>query len=451
NGVETWLITLGGAENTAPVTSAVAKLTSFAGTPVPAAGGQLTVPSLANIPMVEVKGENLQSYEPDVKRVLRILGPNLQFPIVLSDSGSYEWQSTYIKFTSDKLKGLKGVYNLEMLDSKYGPIANIPLNFVETTAVTASAILFQITSGTNSAQPFNLIRPFEIDRTYDLVIKGDKLKPATGTYSLRYYSMTSAGTTPTGSMATMFVSFAVSTDAMWTNTMITVAKAMLPSSSVLADGMPTSIVVWDDAKNMPASSQVPVVFLSQANDLNKAQAVINTVNGYDAKSAVMIDKKSTDVTGNIDVIGSGFTSFTSRHLDLVLQINGRPVHIPIAYSAPMTAAGTTSPTAADWSDNYIKGYINYNMPIPVMDPTMPAGEMLGTAVTKYPCGLLIWDDKLQAQVTPFMVSLKFMATTTTMPGISKVNGFEFYGSPIELTTSITDLRIEGQNFGEQSA
>ncbi|HOD41783.1 MAG TPA: hypothetical protein PKL57_14585, partial [Candidatus Wallbacteria bacterium] len=203
NGVETWLITLGGAENTAPVTSAVAKLTSFAGVPVPAAGGQITVPSLANIPMVEVKGENLQSYEPEVKRVLRILGPNLQFPIVLSDSGSYEWQSTYIKFTSDKLKGLKGVYNLEMLDSKYGPIANIPLNFVETTAVTASAVLFQITSGTNSAQPFNLIRPFEIDRTYDLVIKGDKLKPATGTYSLRYYNMTSAGTTPTGSMATM--------------------------------------------------------------------------------------------------------------------------------------------------------------------------------------------------------------------------------------------------------
>ncbi len=454
NGVETWLIAMGDAGMDAPVTSEMPVINSFAGMLVPAGGGQINVPSLTNIAFVKVAGTNLQSYEPDVKRVLRLLGPNLQFPIVLSDSGSYEWMSDSISFSSEKLKGLKGLYNLELLDSKRGPIATLPLSFTNTDAVAAvSAILFQITSGQNSAQPFNLIRPFEIDRTYDLIIKGDMLKPASGTYSLRYYNMMSAdGTTVPASMATMFISFAVSTDAGWTTNMITVKKEMLPSSTVLTDGMPTSIVVWDDAKNMPASSQISVVFLSQMIDPNAgAQAVINTVNGYDAKSAVMIDKKSGDTMANIDVIGSGFMSYTSRHLDLVLQINGRPVHIPIAYSAPMTAAGTTTPSSSNWSDGYIKGVINYSMPIPVMDPTMPAGETLGSAVTKYPCGLLIWDDKLQKQVTPFMVSLKFMATTTTMPLITSVNSMAFNGMPIELSSEAPEIKVDGQNFGDQSA
>ncbi|HNY10821.1 MAG TPA: hypothetical protein PKK26_04430, partial [Candidatus Wallbacteria bacterium] len=453
-GVEAWLLSEGGSTTGAmgAVTKPQVMISEIAGKAVPpAAITPVDIQISADVPFILVKGTGFKPLMPEHKRVLQLSGPAFQFPMVLADSGSFNWSDNDIRFDSGKLKGLKDVYMVELFDSQFGLLASVPIRFATTTAAfNANVYIFELQNGEKIAPAFGLSRPFEVDKTKDLIIKGDKMMPAAGVkYALVCYSSpvttTSGTTTATSNVQPIKIELLTSDDtANWTLNKITLKADVMKAKALIPNvGSALTIV---QVGGIQQSSMFQVVFFDQAFDANNQKpAIITSVNGYDAQSVVNLDRPAGVSSIDLSVVGQNFSAPSRRHLDLVFQLPLGAVNIPLVDSFD----------TVNWTDTFLKAKLDFTRQVPVIIAGQVAGN-IGDYFTQYPAGLIIVDDMLGKPVTPTMVPIKFVAGTQNMPVITKVNGLEFFGTPIpiEVPLNVTlanlDLKFEGQNFGTAS-
>ncbi len=452
-GVETWLITEGEDTPVPPPDFELSKvvITTIAGrkvanpTPgIPSMPAPFELAVAPDMPIIEVSGDNFKPFSPEDRRVLQLSGPELKFPVILADSGSFNWTGNSIKFGSEKLKGLKGYYILEIFDTKYGQLTSVAVRISEGQASDISVYILELINGDRSAPAFNASRPFEVVNTKDLVLKGDRMLPPAGVK----YAVKCFGSKLNSNEAAAPVYLSTSADIdNWKDNMIAI-KADNMRNSQIAPNVLASIVIWDVAADKPVSSTISVIFFYSDFDPGTMKpAVINTVNGVSAQSVINLSRPQNG-SSVIDIVltGSNFSSPSHRHLDLIFQVSGSALHVPIADSA----------SAADWSDTKIKGRIDTQKAVPSIMSAQAPGTV-GDYIAKFPCGINIIDDIAGKPVNPFMISIRFVNELSDMPVINKVNGVEFLGSPItveaagDLNSAAFEMKLEGKNFGGQGA
>ncbi|OGM06754.1 MAG: hypothetical protein A2008_10345 [Candidatus Wallbacteria bacterium GWC2_49_35] len=358
-------------------------ITKIGGIAVPTDGTAAKLGEMTVNPFAVIEGTNLNALTGE-RRVIKVHNPKLMVPVFLCDNGSTDWTDTSIKFSTAPLKGVTGASKIELFDSKYGSILAIPVEFTASTIVfTPKVIVRELVSGTNISNPFGLIRPFEIDRTKDLVVKGDMLLPASGTFSLKYFKAAVDSTT-TGS----FVEIGKSGSTNWTNYEITIAAASLPAVADLPDYKATSLVIWDDTANAPASSQMLVLFRGAA-----APAVtmaIDTVNTQSAANVVTLLPPSDGTTTMTPLVitGRNLKHPNKMRADFMFFIDNAVEVVPIAFN-----------DAAGWGSDSISV---------MLDWAKLAGKTNLVAV------LVIFDEMQRLEVTA-RVRVKFTSSVLPQP------------------------------------
>jgi hypothetical protein len=395
-------------------------ITKIGGIAVPTDGTAAKLGDMTVNPFAVIEGTNLNALTGE-RRVIKVHNPKLMVPVFLCDNGSTDWTDTSIKFSTAPLKGVTGASKIELFDSKYGSILAMPVEFTASSiAFTPKVIVKELVSGTNISNPFGLIRPFEIDRTKNLVVKGDMLLPTSGTYSLKYFKAGVDGTT--GS----FVEIGKSGSTNWTNYEITIASASLPAVADLPDYKATSLVIWDDAANAPASSQMLVLFRGAA-----APAVtmaIDTVNTQSAANVVTLlpPAAGTSTLTPLVITGRNLKHPNKMRADFMFFIDNNVEVVPVAFN-----------DAAGWGNDSISV---------MLDWAKLAGKTNLGAV------LVIFDEMQRLEVTA-RVRVKFTSSVLPQPSfirtIKGVNGStneiklyqDSWGATPPLTELPTDLSI----------
>jgi len=451
-GVETWLITESSAPPVTPPDFEVPKvvITSISGRKVsnptegiPSMPAPFELSLSSDMPIIEVNGENFKPIGFEERRALQISGPELNFPLMLADSGSFNWTGNSIKFGSEKLRGLKGYYILEVFDTKYGLLASVPVRIDGGQTAETSVYLLELINGDRAVPAFNMSRPFEVVKTRDLALKGERmLPPAGGKYILKCFGAAVRSDMPAESAILL-----TSADtASWTANMITIKTEAMKAANI-APNVQSSLAVWDASTDKPVSSFVSVIFFDSDFDPETMKpAIINAVNGISAQSVINLSKPQNGSSViELVVTGENFASPSYRHLDLVFQVYGSTVHVPIADSVNI----------GGWSNTAIKCKVDTQKAVPAKMPGQTPGT-IGEYMAKFPCGINIIDDRLNKPVNPFMISVRFVNEVTDMPVIKKVNGIEFLGSPITVEAAadpngVFEIKLEGINFGSQDA
>jgi len=388
-------------------------------------------------PAVEVRGKNFNTSDPEAKRYLQIVGPSA-FPIILLDCGSTAWTNTGIFFPGVMLNGLSGEWQMQLFDTKYGTLFSFPIYLGEEMAAGTNPFktrIFSVKNGEMEHPVYNLNQPIAIDKTQDLSILGEGFVP--GSYSLKYYS--------NSAFTELFAPASADWENYWVTGEIKITGNKL-SQKLQNISMPfNSMLVIKEGTNS-VSITIPVTFYDKAPTASteNVPAIINTVNGIPADTLVTLKKAPNASVLDINLRGMNFKSYTKRHLDLVFQYNGMPVHVPIAYS-----------TDNGWQNESIDAVIRLTDTVPVIFPGQPTAS-IQSYMDEYSTGLLIWDDAQGSQVNPFMVMVTLMlpydSVTTVAPYINTVNGKDFTGVPVVVTfASATDevrtVSFGGYNFG----
>lgn len=366
-------------------------ITKIGGIAVPADGTAAKLGDMTVNPFAVIEGANLNALTGE-KRVVKIHNPKLMVPLFLCDNGNPDWTDTLIKFNTSALKGISGPSKLELFDSKYGTMLAIPVEFTASAVpVTTKVIITEIISGTNASNPFGLIRPFEIDRTKELKLKGDALLPASGTYSLKYFKAdTSDATNGT------FVEIGKSGASNWTNYEITIAAASLPTVENIADYKATSLVIWDDAANKPASSQMLVLF--RGASVAPAAMVIETVNTQPANNVVTLIPPADGAPTKTPLVitGRNLKHPNKMRLDLMFFVDNAVEVVPVAFN-----------DNAGWGSDSISVMLDW--------ATLAGKTNLGAV-------MVIFDEMQRLEVSP-RVRIKFTSNPVPQPAfIRQIKG-----------------------------
>ncbi len=315
-------------------------ITKIAGINVPADGTAVQLGDLTVNPFALIEGTKLNALGGE-KRVIKVHTPKLTLPIFLCDNGNIEWTDTVINFNTAPLKGITGSAKFELFDSKYGTVLTIPVEFNAVTPDTPKVIVTEIISGANVSNPFGLVRPFEIDRTKELKLKGDAMKPASGTYSLKYFKEADGGG--------LFVDIIKSDAANWLNYEITVAASSLPSVENIADYKATALVIWDDTANAPASSRMLVTF--KGSTTPSAGITLETVNGQNAANIVTLlpPPDGGGTTTQLIITGKNLKQSNKLRIDLMFFIDNALDAVPVAFNDAAGWGNETISVLLDWS------------------------------------------------------------------------------------------------------
>ncbi len=317
-------------------------ISKIAGISVPTDGTSVNLGDLTANPFAVIEGANLNALGGE-KRVIKVHNPKLPLPAFLCENGSIDWTDASIKFSTAPLKGITGGSKLELFDSKYGTILTIPVEFTAEAPVAPKVIVTEIISGANASNPFGLVRPFEIERTNELKLKGDSMLPLSGTYSLKYFKAALDGASD-GS----FVEIIKSGAANWTNYEITIAAASLPGVENIADYKATTLVIWDDAANRPASSQMLVLFKGASAPV--AAMVIETVNNQSAANVVTL-LPPPDGAGTMTplvITGKNLKHPAKLRADLMFFVDNAIEVVPVAFNDASGWGSETISVMLDW-------------------------------------------------------------------------------------------------------
>ncbi len=355
-------------------------ITKIGGISIPSDGTAAKLGDLTVQPFAVIEGSRLNALTGE-KRVIKVHNPKFVVPVFLCDNGSADWTDSSIKFSTAPLKGVTGMSKIELFDSKYGTVFAAPVEFsTSSVVVTPKVIITEIISGANVSNPFGLIRPFEIDRTKELKLKGDMMLPASGTYSLRYFK---AAVDPAAQGS--FVEIAKSGSASWTNYEITIAAASLPSVENIADYKATSLVIWDDAANRPASSQMLVLFRGAAVPVTTM--VIDMVDKQPASNVITL-LPPADGAGTItrfDIAGRNLKHPNKMRADLMFFINNAIEVVPIAFNDSANWGNETVSVALDWAK--LAGKTNFGAVLVIFDEIQRI-EVTARIKVKFVSGIL---------------------------------------------------------------